>query len=159
MPFGKNAGKQTDRQTDKQILSEHGIGGTRLGSPLRLGWLLCRRSQHTTVRALPFSGTIFEFETKTTIGATKTIPIGSNPSLVHPRHFLGSSQGFTSSKTKLNSGLCGVDRGGGVRRLAAFWWFAKGDLFFDKPFVDVFSILGDDYYRAGMPCKKNPRNI
>ena len=47
---------------------------------------------------------------------------------------------------------------GVVRRLAAFWWFAKGDLFFVKPFVDVFSILSDDYYRPGIPSK-NPCNI
>ena len=62
--------------------------------------------------ALLFSGIDFESETKTTFGATKVAPIDPNPCLVYPLHFLASSQGFTSSKTKLNSGFGRISEGG-----------------------------------------------
>ena len=53
----------------------------------------------------------------------------------------------------MDLGWGGISEGGGVSRLAAFWQFAEGDVFFAKPFLDGFPIFSDDYYRPGTPSK------
>ena len=103
-----------------------------------VGSLLCRRPQHTAVRALLFSGIDFESETKTIFASMKVAVIDPNPCLVDPKQLLESSQGSTNSKTRLHFGLGAIYPGapvcggrGAVGGTSFGFGRAAGGCFFD----------------------------
>ena len=115
-----------------------------------VGWLLCRRSQHTTVRALLFSGMLFFVSGISVLQVARGVTAASKSLVI-----------IYLSDLRLYFTLFGRKIGiwwnipGGVRWLGARWQLATRDLVFAKPLADLRSILGDDYNRPGTPYK-NP---